>query len=88
MRRAIAIVENKHWTVIQQMDANTIQKRIESYIDIEQVVFTTFHQSMPYEDFVEGIKPDVVNTQVQYAVKDGILKALVLGWINSRQGLC
>lgn len=76
VRRAIAIVENKHWTVIQQMDANTIQKRLEAYLDLGQVVFTTFHQSMSYEDFVEGIKPEVNNNQVHYTVKDGILKAL------------
>lgn len=76
IRRAIAIVENKSWTLVQQMDANTIQKRLDSYLSSGQVVFTTFHQAMSYEDFVEGIKPVVVENQVQYQIQNGILKNL------------
>lgn len=76
IRRAIAIVENKSWTLVQQMDANTIQKRLDAYLSSGQVVFTTFHQAMSYEDFVEGIKPVVVDNQVQYQIQNGILKSL------------
>lgn len=76
IRRAIAIVENKSWTLVQQMDANTIQKRFDAYVSNGQVVFTTFHQAMSYEDFVEGIKPVVVDNQVHYNLQNGILKNL------------
>ena len=33
------------------------QQLFNHYRDIGQIVFTTFHQSMSYEDFIEGIKP-------------------------------
>ncbi len=44
-----------------------------------QIVFTTFHQNMTYEDFIEGIKPLkplIDDSFIKYEVQDGIFKRL------------
>ena len=40
------------------------------------IEFTTFHQSLDYEDFVEGLKPIVENGHVTYSVEPGIFKRI------------
>jgi len=41
-----------------------------------RIAFTTFHQSFTYEDFVEGIKPDVIDGELTYKIEDGIFKRI------------
>ncbi|WP_318530210.1 McrB family protein [Campylobacter sp. IFREMER_LSEM_CL908] len=55
------------------------KKLFNEYVKNGQIVFTTFHQSYGYEEFVEGIKPrmDKENSkEVEYEIKDGIFKEL------------
>ena len=44
-----------------------------------RVVFTTFHQSMDYEDFIEGLKPKADGSgNITYEVEPGIFKTLCI----------
>ena len=46
----------------------------------KNVMFTTFHQSMSYEDFIEGIKPKLIDDteseseEISYEINSGIFK--------------
>lgn len=53
------------------------KSKFEQLLNDGRAVFTTFHQSMTYEEFIEGIKPQTVNNQIRYEVTNGILKDIV-----------
>lgn len=54
-----------------------LKERYDELVNQGQIVFTTFHQSMAYEDFVEGIKPETTDeNQVIYKIEDGLFKKL------------
>ena len=52
-----------------------IYEKYQDLIDNGRVKFTTFHQSYGYEDFIEGIKPEIDNKgNIVYNVKPGVFK--------------
>jgi len=58
-----------------------IKAKYDELTDKGRIAFTTFHQSLAYEDFVEGIRPIVVegidgSSNISYEVVDGIFKQL------------
>ncbi|OWP78448.1 McrB family protein [Flavobacterium oreochromis] len=57
-------------------DRKILKDEFDRLVKDEQIVFTTFHQSMSYEDFIEGIKPKTVNNRVHYEIEEGLFKEI------------
>jgi len=79
INHALAIIENKTIEEIGKEKREDLIERFKNYRNLKQIEFTTFHQSMSYEDFVEGIKPQeptAEQLQVTYKVEPGIFKLI------------
>ena len=61
---------------LDEKDRTKLKDIFDDHIKTGQIVFTTFHQSMGYEDFIEGIKPETVSNKVIYDVQPGIFKKI------------
>ncbi|WP_314127071.1 AAA family ATPase [Segatella maculosa] len=66
-------------TDIDLNDHKAVMKKYEELQD-DRIFFTTFHQSLDYEDFIEGLKPHVQTNEqgeslgITYEPEDGIFK--------------
>ncbi len=58
-------------------DRKDIVERYNQLKEENRIAFTTFHQSMDYEDWIEGLRPMVnEDNQVTYEIESGIFKRL------------
>lgn len=86
VKYAVELVEGQK--IAKGETYGAIKERYEEYAATGQIKFTTFHQSLSYEEFVEGIRPVVVDkygndsniahadTTVIYRPYNGIFKSL------------
>ena len=74
---ASIIVEMNH-EYMPDMSRQEVMKKYNEMVKKGHVKFTTFHQSLDYEDFVEGLKPIVKGGHVSYNVEPAYLKSYVL----------
>lgn len=78
---AVAIIEDKPLAAVTQEEYDDVLKRYNKYKDQGRIEFTTFHQSYGYEEFIEGIRPAIVDEgdeadsgNIQYSVQPGVFK--------------
>ena len=53
-------------------------KEYEDLVEKGFIKFITFHQSYSYEEFIEGIRPDLDKNELNYKLEAGIFKELAL----------
>lgn len=79
INHAVAIIEDKTIEEVEsesRIDRSGVLDRFRKYKEQSRIVFTTFHQSISYEDFIEGIKPIELDGDLHYEVKDGLFKTI------------
>lgn len=57
-------------------DRKELMKAYNGLISEGQVVFTTFHQSYGYEEFIQGLRPNTKSEKVAFKTEDGVFKAI------------
>ena len=53
-----------------------IKEKYAEYKNLGQIEFVTFHQSYSYEEFVEGIKPDLNSDDLKYILNKGSFRTI------------
>lgn len=61
---------------IEAIGRSDLKKAFDHYVALGQIVFTTFHQSFSYEDFVEGLRAVSTEGELEYVVEAGVFKRL------------
>lgn len=84
---SIGIVEkNKNIFNLKENNEEIFQK-FKEYKDKNLIKFITFHQSYGYEDFIEGIRPDLDNESkdLKYIIHSGVFKDICNKAKNDRE---
>lgn len=79
--KAMSIIENMEYENVSDAKYLELKKRFDEYKKAGQIEFVTFHQSYSYEEFVEGIKPDLAAwdesvDKLTYKGSNGIFKEI------------
>lgn len=56
------------------VDRDELMARYEELRSDGRISFVTFHQSYGYEDFVEGLRPEMTDGQVTYRIRPGVFR--------------
>lgn len=74
----MAIIEDKPLELIASENYDKVSARYKKYKENGLIEFTTFHQSFGYEEFIEGIKPNITGddkNNIEYKISSGLFKS-------------
>lgn len=61
---------------LEWLTYDKIKEKYAEYKNLGQIEFVTFHQSYSYEEFVEGIKPDLNSDDLKYILNKGSFRTI------------
>ena len=80
---AVAICcPDKSLKYYEDLDRKTLMDQYNKLVDDERISFVTFHQSYGYEDFVQGIRPDVSSGDMKFKTEPGVLMKIASRAMN------
>lgn len=81
---ALAIIENREVDEAPKTaeERKAVMEKYRTYINDGKIVFTTFHQSYGYEDFIQGLRPVTTDGVMEFLPIDGVFKRIVTKAMN------
>lgn len=73
-----AIVEKRAVSIrkLTAEERKTLMTSYQRHVDEGFITFTTFHQSYGYEDFIQGIRPNLESEAIAFRKVDGVFKKI------------
>lgn len=84
---AVALLEKRAIDLTQKSieERKFLMEKYKNYISSGRIVFTTFHQSYGYEDFIQGLRPVNTDGNVSFVTVDGVFKRIAEHAITDQQ---
>lgn len=73
---AMAIIEERKLSYTEKEDRQSLMIKYKKAVSDGRIVFTTFHQSYGYEDFIQGLRPISESGQMSFLPMDGVFKKI------------